>query len=100
MDVTRNYIDVIADKIRSCVAREDLPDEDTVGLFRSYAVLLLAKGSSVTVGDVHNAWAAWMVERDPAHPSLVPFSELSGDVAAADEPFVAAIHEAARHVAL
>lgn len=86
-----NYLDEIGAKIRSRVSISDLPDENTHGLFRIYAVLLLAKGTSVTSEDVHNAWAAWMSEVDPSHDAIIPFSELPPCAAADDLPYAEAI---------
>ncbi|MCW2973029.1 MAG: hypothetical protein JWN72_1302, partial [Thermoleophilia bacterium] len=43
MDVVKeNYLDEIARQIRGAVSSKKLPPEDTHGLFRNYAVLLLA----------------------------------------------------------
>lgn len=86
-----NYLDNIAMQIRERVSASDLPDEDVRGLFRMYAVLLLAKGTAVTTEDVHNAWAAWMSEKDPAHEAIVPFSRLPKCVALDDLPYAEAI---------
>lgn len=91
-----NYLDHLAQQIKAAVAPSQLPEENTRALFRSYAVLLLAKGADVARSDVHNAWAAWMTGLDPTHPSLVPFSELDEEVAAGDEPFAEAIRSVAR----
>lgn len=90
-----NYLDVLGTQIRSRVPKSDLPDEDTRGLFRIYAVLLLAKGTLVTSEDVHNAWAAWMSETDPAHEAIVPFSELETSVTEDDLPYAEAIRSTA-----
>lgn len=90
-----NYLDKLAARIRSKVPSSSLPEDDTIDLFRIYAVLLLAKGTAVTATDVHNAWVAWMLERQPGHESAVPFEELGETVAAEDEPYVQAIHEVA-----
>jgi hypothetical protein len=96
VDVSANYLDALAERIRSEVPASDLPDEDTDSLFRLYAVLLLAKGQEVTCDDVHNAWVAWMLDRRRDHDALVPFAELPVEVADSDAPFVAAIHSVAR----
>jgi hypothetical protein len=85
------YLDEVATEIERRVPRELLPDEDVDSLFRLYAVLALAKGSTVNAVDVHNAWAAWMLERDPGHRSIKPFDELDADTQASDAPFVEAI---------
>jgi len=86
------YLDSVAHQIRDRVPASDIPDENnTDGLFRIYAVLLLAKGSLVSREDVHNAWVAWMLDVNPTHESLIPFSELDPHTADDDEPYVAAI---------
>jgi hypothetical protein len=86
-----NYLDEIASRIREQVPESKLPHVETSALFRIYAVLLLAKGASVSLSDVHNAWVAWTCGRNPEHAALIPFSELSEDVASADLPYVQAI---------
>ncbi|TBN56479.1 hypothetical protein EYE40_03170 [Glaciihabitans arcticus] len=90
-----NYIDEIADRIRSSVPNRDLPESNTRPLFRMYAVLLLAKGAEVSREDVHNAWAAWMLGHDESHVSITPYGELSDAVAADDQPYVDAIRSVA-----
>lgn len=94
--MSENYLDVFAQGIRALVPPGDLPEENTTSLFRLYAVLALAKGSGVSAEDVHNAWVAWMADREPTHESLVPFDELSPGVADADIPFLKAIRSASR----
>ena len=90
------YLDELGARIRAQVPKADLPDENTRGLFRIYAVLLLAKGAAVTSEDVHNAWAAWMAGLDAHHEALVPFHELDAEVASDDEPFAEAIRTVAK----
>ena len=90
------YLDEVADAIRNAVPAESLPDGDTTDLFRSYAVLLLAKGEAATREDVHNAWVAWMASRGEDHESMVPFDELPASTQAEDSPFVLAIRAVAR----
>jgi len=85
------YLDDIADAIRARVPDDMVPSEDTDALFRIYAVLALAKGPAVQPADVHDAWAAWMRDRDPAHASIKPFAELDPDTRRMDEPFAEAI---------
>lgn len=94
-----NYIDEIADAIRSKVSPDQLPDENTAVLFRLYAVLVLAKGTGVTMRDVHNAWSAWMISSDPNHESIKPYDELSPDVKREDEPYLNAIRAVASTLA-
>lgn len=91
-----NYLDELGARIQAQVPKADLPDEKTGGLFRIYAVLLLAKGAAVTSEDVHNAWVAWMAGFDAGHEALVPFEDLDPAVASDDEPFVDAIRIVAK----
>jgi hypothetical protein len=90
------YLDALADEIRRAAPSDALPDEDTSSLFRSYAVLLLAKGEEVTPEDVHNEWVAWMLDRGESHESMVPFAELSAETQAEDSPFMVAVRTVAR----
>jgi hypothetical protein len=89
------YLDVLADEIRREVPVDALPDDNTDDLFRSYAVLLLAKGEEVSRQDVHNAWVAWMSARGEEHESMRPFEQLPDDTKAEDSPFVLAIRRVA-----
>lgn len=91
-----SYLDEIGRTIRSNVPESLLPEGDTSLLFRLYAVLLLAKGETVTSEDVHNAWAAWMQAGQGAHPALRPFEDLDARTQASDQPYVAAIRAAWR----
>lgn len=90
-----NYIDDLAQRIRTKVPADLLPDEDTTQLFRSYALLALAKGPEVTAKDVHDAWAAWMSATDPGHEAIQPFENLEGPARREDQPFVDAIRAVA-----
>lgn len=90
------YLATLAGQIRARVSTDNLPEEDTHGLFLGYAVLLLAKGEDVTASDVHNAWVAWMASREPTHEALVPYELLGAEAAEMDEPFVQAIRAVAR----
>ena len=93
------YLDDVSADIRNAVPNDALPDEDTTGLFLTYAVLLLAKGEEVTREDVHNAWVAWMSSKGhggESHESMVPFSELPPETQAEDSPFVVAIRTVAQ----
>lgn len=94
--VNVNYIDQIAEAIKREVEDDNVSVDDTAPLFRLYAVLALAKGTRVTAADVHNAWSAWKLMTDPSHAFIKPFTELSPDVQARDEPYVAAIQAVAR----
>ena len=90
------YLDAVADAIKKEVPVDAMPSEDTTDLFRLYALLLLAKGDSVTRSDVHNAWVAWMASRGERHSSMRPFDELPDETKAEDSPFVNAIRRVAR----
>lgn len=91
-----SYVDELAEAIRGLIPRHLLPDGGTATLFRLYAVLAMAKGERVALEDVHNAWAAWMSDQDPSHPSLKPLRELPAEVQRADQPYLDAIHAVAR----
>ena len=86
-----SYLTELANAIMDELDPDVLPSEDTDALFRIYAVLALAKGRDVTAEDVHNAWVAWMSERDASHSSIKPYAELPADVQAQDQPFADAI---------
>lgn len=92
------YLDDLAQEIQRETPAELIPTDDAMPLFRLYAVLVLAKGVDVSPADVHNAWSAWMVDRDPHHRSLRPFDELEASVQESDEPFVAAIRRVAKRI--
>jgi hypothetical protein len=90
-----SYLDDLAIEIERRVPPERLPDSNTRSLFRLYALLALVKGDAVTLADVHDAWAVWMLDRDPHHRSIKPFSDLDAETQGADEPFADAIREVA-----
>ena len=91
-----NYLDALASAIRAQLPADALPSSNADALLRLYAVLALAKGEDVTAADVHNAWAAWKLDHDAEHASLLPFDELDRATQATDEPYVAAIRAATR----
>jgi hypothetical protein len=91
-----SYVDELAEAIRRNVAPDLIPEGDTTALFRLYAVLAMAKGENVVLADVHDAWAAWMSEHNPEHPSLKPVEKLSADVRSADRPYLESIRLVAR----
>ncbi len=93
-----SYLDELATEIERHVPADLLPDGDTRSLFRLYALLALAKGRAVDATDVHNAWAAWMLEHDPHHRSIKPFEALDPETQASDEPFVEAIRAVAERL--
>lgn len=90
------YLEQVAIEIEQEARPHAAPDAEMRGLFLAYAVLALAKAETTTAPDVHDAWAARMLDRGREHPSLVPYEELATDVQGQDEPFVAAIRRVAR----
>lgn len=85
------YVDELANEIQRHVPSRLLPEGDTKPLFRLYALLALTKGQSVSLEDVHNAWAVWMLDNDPEHRSLKPFDALDAETQSSDAPYVKAI---------
>lgn len=87
--MTYTYIDEITDKVKDkCNIRDSR-------LASLYALLVLRKGTDLTLGDVHDAWAVWMnfkpqTERcyGHEHKSIVPFDELPHDVQVKDTRFL------------
>src|SRR5437588_7846712 len=90
------YLDNIAAKIREHIPNERMPSGDVEELLRIYAVLLRAKGATVTYGDIHDAWAAWMVQQDQTHAALVAYEDLPADVQKEDRVFTKAVRSAAK----
>ena len=90
-----SYLDRTALGIREHVASNLIPP-DSGTLFLLYAVLAFVKGKSVTTGDVHTAWTAWMDLKGEEHPSKVPFEQLDAQAQAEDQPFVDAIRAVAQ----
>ncbi len=90
------YMDPLARRIKAIASNDTTFPEHTELLFRMYALLARAKGTEVSLRDVHDAWVIWMQNHDERHPSMVPFDELAKDTQDEDQPFVDAIHQAAR----
>jgi len=88
------YLDEIAQAIRRNIPADRMPPDAAGELLRLYAVLLRAKGGTVTQSDVHDAWSAWMAERDVNHESLVRYSDLAPEVREEDRVFASAIRRA------
>lgn len=85
------YLDDLAAKIRTHIPDEKMPDGDIDELLRIYAVLLRAKGTTVTHSDIHDAWSAWMVKSDGQHSSLVEYEKLSEALREEDRIFATAV---------
>jgi hypothetical protein len=86
-----SYLRELAEAIRDEVPAKLIPPGSD-DLFLIYAVLARAKRQRTTVGDVHDAWSAWMEMRGEQHDSMVPFAQLNESVRTEDIPFVQAIH--------
>jgi hypothetical protein len=90
------YIEKVAQQVASHLSPDQIPDQGDVDrLMRGYAVLALTKGVDVTAEDVHDAWAAWMIDVDPAHPALRPYRELDRETQDEDSPYLAAVRAVA-----
>jgi predicted metal-binding protein len=89
------YLDDIAQQIADQLG-QDVPQVEGVDrLLRLYAVLARVKGAATTAEDVHDAWAAWMVDQDPTHDALRPFLQLDRATRREDDPFVRAVRAVA-----
>ena len=89
------YLDDIAARIRVHIPDDRMPDGGADELLRLYAVLLRAKGADVTDSDIHDAWSAWMANREKQHESLIEFGKLASGVQEEDRVFTKAVRRAA-----
>lgn len=80
---------------------------NTPAVLRAYALLVLTTGEDTTHSDVHQAWGIARVEEGwgfaevkdkdaKLTPYLVPFPDLTPEIVAYDDEYVAAIQEVAR----
>lgn len=81
------------------LVNEELPGLDRP-LSELYALLALTKGGSVTLEDVHDAWAMWRNRTNPTHKSLVLFDQLDLSVQELDREYMDGIHRAASRINL
>ena len=56
------------------------------------------KGTDTPSEDIHDSWAAWMAEKDPAHEALKPFEELDSATRREDAPYVRAVRTVAERL--
>ena len=96
VDYVNTYLNDDAQLIRDCLPSAAEPPVHSEKLFLLYALLLRAKGAAVTLSDVHDAWAAWMLLDGHSHPALISFQDLPAATQRKDEPYLIAIHRAAR----
>lgn len=92
-----SYLERLAQDIQAEIPAAYVPSGETEMLFLLYALLLLAKGESVTREDVHNAWAAWKLlqGQDQDHEAVVPYDQLSREKQEEDSPYMFAIRRVA-----
>ena len=91
-----SYLERDADLVKQSMPDgADVP-EGADSLFLMYAVLMRAKGVDTQASDVHDAWSAWMLGREPDHESIRPFEDLDVQTRQEDSPFLTAIRDAAR----
>ena len=91
-----NYIERDAELIRQQIPDGTEIPPQSEALFRTYAVLMRAKGTNTCCEDVHDAWTAWISETDSDHEAARPFDQLDAETRSADAPFLQAIIQAAR----
>lgn len=87
------YLDPYAKRIGDLCGMS-MQNEGEAKLLRLYALIGVCCEGSVGRSDVHDAWAVWRHETDPAHRSLVPFEHLGEEVQGLDQPYVDAINQA------
>lgn len=86
-----NYFDAITAQL------DDAHPGNDPQLIRYYALLVLTTGVNTTLKHVHDAWMAFKVGAGWAYgpkdndakinPYMVPFEEITPEIAAYDEPF-------------
>lgn len=87
-----NYVATTIEALRAQLPENDGTDED---LLRAYALLVHTTGTGTSLEHVHDAWALWRAQTRPEHPDLVPFAQLSAQVADYDQPYRDAIRTVA-----
>lgn len=94
------YIDTIIEKIQK---ETNIKSKDTLQM---YALLVLVKGTNITLSDVHDAWSVAMNFRgyNPPkyygheHTSIVPFNELSKECQEKDRKYLNALIKIAKDI--
>lgn len=102
-----SYATFVTSRLSDMLHPETMKPGDGATLMRMYAVLVFAKGENVTLEDVHDVWSLWKtgegwtygeVKNNAAKvtPYLVPFADITDEIAAYDQPYVDAIKQVAR----
>lgn len=92
MTAEPNYIEAARARLLEVYPRlGERPERDDL-----YLLLVLIKGESVTLEDVHDAWSVWCARANPGHPSIVPFGDLSLEVQELDRKYMERIAAAAK----
>lgn len=84
------YIDEVYAAVKA-----EIPDIDPL-LLPLYALLAMCSHGYADMEEVHDAWAIWRHQTQPDHRSLVPFSELSDEVAMLDYIYMMKINRIAK----
>jgi hypothetical protein len=79
------YIDEARDRLSTELPGLDYP------LLDLYTLLVLTRGESATLEDVHDAWSVWRTRTQPDRRSIVPFKELTPEVQELDRKYLQAI---------
>lgn len=94
----KTYIDELIDQVQQ---RTGLKGKE---ILKMYALLVLVKGTDITLSDVHDAWSMVMnfKEANPPycygheHRSIVPFEQLPVETQKRDEEYVEALVKLAK----
>ena len=92
----QTYIDNVTEMVKSATNIKN------IHLAKMYALLVLVKGTNITLEDVHNAWAMDMNFRPKneycyghEHRSIVPFDQLPEETKDKDKKYLTALRKVA-----
>lgn len=94
----KTYIDEVIERVKQ---ETGIKSKETL---KMYALLVLVKGTDITLSDVHDGWSMVMnfKEANPPycygheHKSIVPFDQLSADTQERDRKYVEALIKIAK----
>ena len=94
----KTYIDEVIEKVQQ---ETGLKSKETL---KMYALLVLVKGTEITLSDVHDGWSMMMnfKEANPPHcyghehKSIVPFDQLSVETQERDRKYMEALIKIAK----